>query len=274
MSTDGVVQSIVRGFSVVEILNQQPVTSLETLHKATGLPKSTLVRLLDTLVEAGYAFQVSRRDGYSVTEKVLRLSAGLRLRDALVDVARPRMEAFTREHKWQISLATCERGGMLIRASTRNISPFSREKNFLNRHVGMFSSALGLAYFASCSRKERDAMLKVIRASDTPDALVAHNAALVAAMVAKVKRNRCATVKRPPDNPTQSFAVPIFASRRKGEVLGALNIFWYRSVMSQREALRLYLDKMYALAEHIAADLEAMREADGGDGKRAHAQAG
>src|ERR1700735_3792302 len=90
--------SVGRGMNVVETLNLRPVTSLEALHQATRMPKPTLVRLLETLIAAGYVHRVSRREGYAVTEAVLRLSAGVRDRDVLIDVARPLIEAFTREH--------------------------------------------------------------------------------------------------------------------------------------------------------------------------------
>jgi len=91
MDRDETVHSVARAFNVVEILNSRRVTSLEALHKSTGVPKPTLVRLLETLIAAGYVHRVSRREGYAVTESVLRLSAGVRDRDVLVDVARPLM---------------------------------------------------------------------------------------------------------------------------------------------------------------------------------------
>lgn len=257
MDRRNVVQSVVRAFKVVEVLNRDRVTSLETLHRTTGLPKPTLIRLLETLIDAGYAFHVSRRDGYAVTENVLRLSAGVRHRDVLVDIARPLLTAFTREHKWQVSLATCETDSMLIRATTRDISPFSREEIFLNRRVGILSSALGRAYIAFCSRKEREFILKVVGASEAPDAAAARHPDVVEAMIARVQRSRYATVQRSRTDPYRSFAVPILASRPAGEVLGSMVMFWYRSVMSERQATQRYLDKMYALAERIASGLSS-----------------
>jgi hypothetical protein len=72
-----------RAMRVLEVLNRVDVVQVEQLHRDTELPKSTLIRILETLTECGYVFQVSRRAGYSLTEKALRLSSGVRDHDAL-----------------------------------------------------------------------------------------------------------------------------------------------------------------------------------------------
>jgi IclR family mhp operon transcriptional activator len=251
--------------SVVEILNQQQVTSLESLHTTTGMPKPTLVRLLETLIGAGYVSRVSRKEGYAVTESVLRLSAGVRDRDVLVDVARPLMEAFTREHKWQISLATHEAGAMLIRATTRHISPYSRDQLFLNRRVPVLGSVVGRAYFAFCSIEERELILRIARASDSPDAEAARESEAVELMIRRIHRLRYATDRRGRSDPYRSLGVPIAESRTEGVVLGSMVMFWYGSMMTHQQAAERYLDSLYTLAADMAASLKARLVAGGED---------
>ena len=48
-----------RALHVLEVLNRKTASSLGELHAATGLPKPTLVRMLDTLIAAGYAMRIS-----------------------------------------------------------------------------------------------------------------------------------------------------------------------------------------------------------------------
>jgi IclR family mhp operon transcriptional activator len=257
MARDELVRSVGRALSIVEILNERPATSLEALHQATGVPKSTLIRLLETLIEAGYVLRLSRKEGYAVTESVLRLSAGVRRRDALVDIARPPMEAFTREHKWQISLATYETDSMLVRATTRDISPFSRDENYLNRRCSVLLSVVGRAYFAFCPPAEREFMLEIFRTAGTVDAEVAQCAARVEAIVAKVCRNRYAVDRPGRLGRYRSFAVPIAAPGSGEEILGAMVLFWYGSVMSEKQVVSRYLDGLYDLVGRISCDLSA-----------------
>jgi IclR family transcriptional regulator, mhp operon transcriptional activator len=257
MDRDETVHSVARAFSVVEILNAQRVTSLEALHRSTGVPKPTLVRLLETLIAAGYVHRVSRREGYAVTEHVLRLSAGVRDRDVLVDVARPLMEAFTLEHKWQISLGTHEGDGLLIRATTRHISPFSRDQLFLNRPVGLLSSVIGRAYFAFCSETEREVILKFVKSSDAADARIAASPERVQTIIDVVRRRRYATGQPIRPGPYRSLAIPVMGARSCDDLLGAMVMFWYGSVMTERQAAGRYLQPLYDLAEQIAHGVES-----------------
>ena len=61
------VQSIARAMRVLEVLNRLGVVQVERLHRDTKLPKSTLIRILETLTECGYVIQVSRKAGYTLT---------------------------------------------------------------------------------------------------------------------------------------------------------------------------------------------------------------
>lgn len=259
MQKEPQVQSATRALAVIEALNRRPVTPLETLHTETRLPKSTLVRLLETLIGAGYVARVSRREGYALTEGVLRLSAGVRQRDVMVDVARPLLEAFTREHKWQVTLATREGDVMLVRCTTRDISPFSREPIFLNRQVPMLRSAIGRAYFAGCSPQEQAVILKLIAAHEPGEIEAAGGAAGIAAMVERVRRDGYATIVWPSGDPWRSFSIPILDRGAADQPLGSVVIFYYGSVLTEAEAVAKYLAPLRGLAAGIAQGLEAAR---------------
>jgi IclR family mhp operon transcriptional activator len=254
------VQAATRVLEVIKALNREPVTSLEALHRRCELPKSTLVRLLETLIAAGYVTRVSRRDGYALTEAVLRLSAGVRHRDVIVDIARPLLEGFTREHKWQISMATYEAESMLVRFTTRHMSPFSREETFLNRRVPLLRSAIGLAYFAHCSADEQLFILKFLAQSDPDQIDDIGGLEALSRLSENIRADGFATIFRPPPDPTRSFAVPILQPGAADGPLGSIVMFYYRSVMSQQEATDKYLGLVRGLADQIGAGIDRARE--------------
>ena len=66
-----VIEPIRRAFVVLEALNRRRSTTLTVLAAETGLPRPTLVRLLQTLIALGYASRVSREAGYRLTDHVL-----------------------------------------------------------------------------------------------------------------------------------------------------------------------------------------------------------
>ena len=76
-----VIEPIRRAFAVLEALNRRRSTTLSLLAAETGLPRPTLVRLLQTLIELGYASRMSREAGYRLTDRVLTLAGGVRFID-------------------------------------------------------------------------------------------------------------------------------------------------------------------------------------------------
>lgn len=67
--------ALVRGLVLLELLATGPdPMTLSEISEATGLPKSTLVRLLSVLNEMDYIVRVDDRPSYRLGHKVLRLS--------------------------------------------------------------------------------------------------------------------------------------------------------------------------------------------------------
>ncbi len=260
MREDTTVQSIVRILGVIEVLNQRSVTTVDMMHQATEIPKPTLIRLLGTLVETGYVFHVSRRDGYALTEKVLRLSAGFHYHDAIVDFARPLLEAFTEKHKWQISLGTLDSDAMLVRFNTRRMSPFAPDQLYLNRRVGMLTSALGRAYLAYSSKFERDSIMRLLKASNERTDAAARHAKLVDTLIETVRRQGYATIERPPGDRVRSIAVPILNMDPTRSAIAAITMFYFSSAMTEAQATSRYLKELYEIGDQIARALGEMHE--------------
>jgi IclR family mhp operon transcriptional activator len=247
--------------SVIEVLNKRTVTSVDVIHRVTGIPKPTLIRILGTLVGAGYVFHVSRRDGYALAEKILRLSAGFHYHDAIVDIARPLFDAFTRKHKWQLTLATPDTYAMLIRYNTRHLSPFAPDRRYLNQRLHMLASSVGRAYIAYCTDIERDTIMRFVQA---PDAVrLAQLAKMgeinVEALIEATRHRRYATIERPPDNHVRSFGIPVL-SAESGSAIASMAVSYFASAMTEAQATGRYLDEMYEIAERIAAGVSAMHE--------------
>jgi IclR family transcriptional regulator, mhp operon transcriptional activator len=112
------VESVRRAFHLLHELNRQRVSSVRHLHRATGLPKPTIVRLLDTLIVLGYVVNDPRQGGYQVTSLVRSLSAGFHGDPLVVEAARPWAIAFTRKYQWPVAVAVLDRDAVAVRFST------------------------------------------------------------------------------------------------------------------------------------------------------------
>jgi IclR family acetate operon transcriptional repressor len=94
------VQSLLRGLEILDVLADAPdgKAGLSDVTRITGLSPSTAHRLLATLVDNGYVGRDGESRSYVLGNRLLRFSSTITRRiSALRELARPRLEAITRE---------------------------------------------------------------------------------------------------------------------------------------------------------------------------------
>lgn len=144
-----------RGLALLECFRaKRPLLTNQELSDVTGLPRSSVSRLTHTLIKMGYLELDSRRSGYRLGAKVLSLGyamvGGMDLRPLL----RPYMKDIAARIEGQTALATADDFSMLIIdvAVSRDTAHLPLEGG---SHVAIASTAMGRAYFASCSSAEQ-----------------------------------------------------------------------------------------------------------------------
>ena len=252
MNDDDLVRSALRTLELLEELNRYEVATLAELQASIGLPKSTIARLLHTLIHAGYVSRVSRGEGYVITERVLRLADGFRHTDLVVAVARGHLDAFTVEHKWMVGLQTFDRGSMRTRYTTRDRSPLNADPTLINRRWPMLITAHGQVYLAFCPVAEREMILTMLKASKNPDNELARNPKTVEAVLNQVRRQGYAQRARITSDRVVGFAVPVIA---EGVVVATIGMRYFATAMSSDVAVKRYLGPLEKLAASISAAL-------------------
>ena len=143
-------RSLDRGITILESLARNGASSLADLHRDCDIAKSTIRRLLGTLIEHRLVRR-SVSDGlYRVT---IALPAGAnepipQEMASLTDVAMPRAVELTKEVEWPSDVHVLDGLCMRIVDSTRPLSPFHMYRGIINRRINMFGSATGMACLA------------------------------------------------------------------------------------------------------------------------------
>ena len=210
-------------------LNRQRVTSVGELHQRTGLPKPTIVRLLETLIAEGFAASDSRLGGYQVTSKVAALSSGFHGAPMVIEAARPWAIELTRKLKWPAAVAVLQEDAVFVRFSTIADSPVSPFHATINMRLSLISRALGRAYLAYCPKEERQLLVRMLSASDHAEDRL-KNLARVVQQLVRSTRSRGFAERDPNVEPRNSgtIAVPIMAH---GLVLATLGLTYFRSAV-------------------------------------------
>ncbi|MDQ8728014.1 DNA-binding transcriptional regulator [Bradyrhizobium sp. LHD-71] len=250
------VESVRRTFALLEELNRQRISSVRHLHEATGLPKSTIVRLLETLRALGYVTNDPRQGGYQVTSGVRSLSAGFHGDPLVVEAARPWAIEFSRQFKLPIGVAVFDQRTMVVRYSTALDSPMSPFHATVNTKLRVLTRAMGRAYVAFCPAEERKYIMDVLAASSHPEDQVARCPDEVREIIARVRRNGFAE-RSPTVEPKSSntFSVPILLD---GTVLATIGISYFCSSMPKAKAVSSYVPLIMELARKIESSVRAL----------------
>jgi IclR family mhp operon transcriptional activator len=251
------VEAAARSLLVLEELNRHRVASVDILHKATGLPKSTLVRLLKSLCAMGYATNDRRQGGYAVASRVKSLSNGFHGDPLVVEAARPWALAFTEELHWPVAISVLEKTSVVVRFSTIPDSRVSPFHGTLNMHLSLLGRALGRAYLAFCPVAERSMLLDLLSRSPDPEDMPARDRKRALELLASIRKQGFAE-RDPMVEPRSSgtIAAPIMDGRN---VLATVGMTYFTSALSRAELMQRYVPRVLTLAGNISASVSSLR---------------
>ena len=227
---------IVRALDLLEVLNHRVYATIHVLRQDTGLPKSTIHRILGVLFEQGYVARDPVRGVYRLTSRVRLLSTGYGERSRITDVGASILREVTQQIRWPLALGTLERTEIVVRYSTMPLSPWAVRATTVNNRHRLLGTAMGTAYLAACTKAEREALLDMVRRDDDPIALLARDRAYVAGLVASTRRRGFGMREAGSNGDSTTIAVPIMTP---DHVAGVVSLTMFRRSLTEA-AMRCY----------------------------------
>jgi IclR family transcriptional regulator, mhp operon transcriptional activator len=255
-------RSLDRGLAILECLSIHGASSLQDLHAHTDLPKSTIRRLLGTLIERRIARR-SLADSLYRANVAWPLPAGAASTQGegwLVDRAVPHMIELTDEVGWACDLHIFERTRSRIIESTRPLSPFYQYSRPIDLQVPVFGSAGGLAVLSTWTDAAVLALVDEI--GDHPkwglrriglrgrDLLVLLRQVRKSGYAVRPRQYRGETAKA---DTLSVIACPI---GRSGAAIGALVMLWPKGFLSPASFAETHLARLKETTARISADLK------------------
>lgn len=255
------ITALSRGLLVLQRLQATGALTLADLHRQTGIPKATLLRILKTLGESGAVWQ-RMVDGAWVPSFSLAEMAGRMDREhQLVEVASPVLADLTARVEWPSVLAVPRLTHMEVLETNAARAYFDRiPLGPVGFQVNMLRSASGRAFIAFCEAPVREAILETLRRSERKGDRLARLPERVAAIRAETRAQGFGL--RDPDfgghfdegrsthdDGRESLALPI---RLGPHVPGTLNITWTRRALPRARALALLVPRAREAAAEIA----------------------
>ena len=155
------IRSVSRAVSVIDALCRQDGCGLADLHRATGLPKSTLRRILKTFECSGFV-RCSLADGLfraNIGVPAYANTADNPFIGQVVAAATPVLEELSKKVPWPSDVMVRRGMRMLVIETNRSMTPLFVNRLEIGDQVDMLQSAVGRAYLAFCSDAERKELL-------------------------------------------------------------------------------------------------------------------
>src|SRR5690606_30801062 len=70
------VGAVQRGLEILRSVSRRQIATVTEIHRDTGVPKPTIVRMLETLIHDGYVLRDRMCGGYRITRKTGELHSG------------------------------------------------------------------------------------------------------------------------------------------------------------------------------------------------------
>ena len=247
------VRGLSRGLAVLRALNALPcgIGGVAELARITGLHRTTVKRLLETLRAEGLVHHKDEGTSYALGFEVRRLSEGYMGAEWIDRVAAPAMRAHLRALSWPSDLATPDAGFMIVRESTHRVSMLSQHRATIGIRIPMLVSSLGRAWLAWCADEEREATLALLRSRTDAIGAMARESAYVKRVLRETLRRGYA-VNRGEWASEASVTAIGFPVRIGEHAIGAINLVLQNNVVSDRQIATRYVPLLRRLAVEIS----------------------
>ncbi|WP_300673428.1 IclR family transcriptional regulator [Desulfoluna sp.] len=159
------IHSIGKAFEIIDVMSRQPQWELGEICRATGLPKTTVFRIVLTLTELGYVTQEQKGGRYQLTLELFKIGSRVVSQSGLVDLARPACRALLAAVDETVNLTVPEGTDMVV-VDKLGTTQVLRPDSVIGTSFPIYRSASGKIYLAFLPDTEMDDMLRRITQED------------------------------------------------------------------------------------------------------------
>lgn len=241
-----------RLLTVIRAINELGICTVVDLHRATGISRPAVHRIVDSLCTFGYVERVNGHSSVRLTSEILALSSGYRPENRMAERAMPVLEELQTRIRWPHTFATPEGDMMVIQATTRQHNPFVFDRGHTGMKLPFVTTAIGCVYLAHCSEDEQEAIfarLKAHSARDEMDEMFEEVLANARHRIANAAEKGFALRAGGEPERTTTLAVPVIVY---STAVGALCTTFPTSAIAVDEACSKYVPELRRAATELA----------------------
>ena len=260
------ITALARGLTVIDYLEESDSSSLMALHRATGMPKASLLRVLKTLETEGWAGRRIADGAYFARQASRRKNESALQRVRVIAAAGPVLRRLAVQSPSPSDIAVRDGLSMLVLDSNRNLYREAGDRSSLARpspgyRPNFLWSAMGRAYLAFCSVSERESLLHTIAISPCAAGHAPNDHRWIDALVNDTRARGYSIRDQRQIGPDangsdrySAIAVPVISNDR---VIACVSSVWLIDAIDERTFLSKALRPLNHAARAIATAFEA-----------------
>jgi DNA-binding IclR family transcriptional regulator len=245
--------ALTRGLRVLELFNgRTPPLTLTDIHDASGLPKSTLVRLLSALAEAEFVRKVDERPAYRLGHKVMELADSYVSSLDITQVAGDYLDSLSRQTRQTSNVGLLD-GDQILHVCVRLPDRPLRFEQSVGARSHNHCTGLGKVLLADLEPEQVSAHVMAEPYHKLTERTISRRAELDSEL-RRIRRKGFALDDNEHNVGLRCLAI---ALRHDGETLAALSVSGPSGEFGPEDQRR-YLDALQDTAEQLVADPEVV----------------
>lgn len=238
-----------RLLTVIRTINDLGICTVMDLHRATGISRPAVHRIVDNLCSFGYLERVDGHSSVRLTSEILALSSGYKPENRMAERAMPILEELQNQIRWPHTFATPEADMMVIQATTRHDNPFVFDRGRTGLRLPFLTTAIGWVYLAHCSEEEREAIISRLQSHELRDEMFDEVLAIARHRILNAGNAGYAVRAGGEPERTTTIAVPVIIY---STAVGALCTTFPTSAIALDEARAKYIPALREAAATLA----------------------
>jgi IclR family transcriptional regulator, mhp operon transcriptional activator len=236
------IASLKRGLAVLKVLQEEESVAFADLHRATGIPRASLLRILKTMADGGWIQRDAVSGLYTTEPAPEPQQPEPDWRKQLSQLSQPIRRALERKIPWPVNIAVRDQTQMVI-LDTKSGCSLTPNYHALSFRPEMLETAVGRCYLAFCPNDEREDILQKLarRARGRTQFLLIGET--VRSALARVRTQGYAlhsAADIAPQSPRRygALAVPL---HHRGKLMASMAFVWLPTVQSEAQVTAAYL---------------------------------
>ncbi|MCB2225839.1 MAG: IclR family transcriptional regulator [Desulfarculaceae bacterium] len=245
------VEALRKGLEVLSILAQHgPSLKLQEITQLSGLPKATVYRILQTLIDQEYVHYFTETATFRPGPRVLSLGYGTLMGMALAESSEPYLRELSARIDQNVNLGVLDGAKVvyIIRVKAKRILNIDLA---VGSRLPAHNSAIGRALLAYLEPEALDRVIAALSADPAVAEEIGPRGAALRDKLAAVRRQGYALMEDEFQTGLSSVAVPVMG--KGGKLEGALNLPVFSQMTSRQELLEELLPELINTAQTISA---------------------